>query len=75
VGFPKGCLNILIRLENERIIRDCNISEIEIEEIKNLISLGIVAKEKRKDPDEPTEDEFYYSLTEEGKYSDKVSFN
>jgi hypothetical protein len=75
VGFPKRCLNILIRLENERIIRNCNISETEFEEIKNLISLGIVTKERRKDPEEPTEDEFYYSLTEEGKYSDKFSFN
>jgi hypothetical protein len=66
-----GDFDILFRVQKERIIRDGDLSRLEIMRIKEKfqpwIEAGIVCREKRINPGNPPELESLYSLTELGK--------
>jgi len=65
-------LEVLVKVAKEVIVRECDLeSPIKIIEFRRKIQLwvdlGIVHCEKRNNPNDLFEEEFHYSLTEDGE--------
>jgi hypothetical protein len=66
MGVKEDYFDVLFRIGKERVVRHCEISELERRGMDYWIGFGMVFKQMRKNPEQPTEDEFHYTLTEKG---------
>jgi hypothetical protein len=61
-------LEILFRIVKERVVRQCELSELELKGLEYWNSFGIIIKNPEgRNPDDPIEKEIHYIITDKGE--------